>query len=59
MTLTAAAIAAAGPIRAAATAAAASTLRRDLGVCRDRSHILAARMLDAALAAAEERHGRS
>lgn len=58
MTLTAAAIAAAGPIRAAATAAA-STLRRDLGVCRDRSHILAARMLDAALAAAEERHGRS
>lgn len=42
-----------GPIRSAALAAAASSLRADLSVCRDRSRIAAARMLDRALDAAD------
>lgn len=39
----------AGPVRAAAIAAASASLRMDLGVCGDRSRIIAQRALDRAL----------
>lgn len=41
-----------GPARSAAVQAIASTLNRDLRVCRDRGTVVAARALDAAVQAA-------
>lgn len=42
-----------GPIREAAVAAAAATLRMQLSLCLDRARPIAALMLDQALAAAQ------
>lgn len=41
-----------GPERSAAVAAAAASLKRDLGVCGDRARAIAGRAIDAALGAA-------
>jgi hypothetical protein len=41
-----------GPVRSAVIAAAASTLRMDLGLCGDRARVVAERAVDRALAIA-------
>lgn len=43
-----------GPARAAALGAAAGSLQMDLAVCGDRGRAIATRMLDRAIAAAQE-----
>lgn len=41
-----------GPVRSAAIAMAASTLRMEVGVCGDRSFVIAQHVVDAAIAGA-------